>query len=338
VTGPGDIAPSRWRRLARAARTPVASGRRLAGRLRRAPGLERSYRQLQAEHEHLRATYETWVPPGHFYSPFPDMEDYERRAPELRHPGRELPGIDMREDEQLALVDELAGLVADAPFPEHAGEGDPDVRWRYWYDNPAYSYGDGVVLHGMLRRLRPSRVVEVGSGYSSALLLDTVDGWLPGAEVTFVEPFPALLESLLRPEDGDRVTIHRRPVQDVDPAVFGALGAGDLLFVDSTHVSRAGSDVNHLVFEVLPRLAPGVWVHVHDVFFPFEYPPDWVRQGRAWHEAYLLRAFLAFNAAFEIRWFQDMLWQRHRDALEKLPWVATNPGANLWLERVGRPR
>lgn len=318
------------RAAARAARTPVASARAVAGRVRRAPGLDRDYRALQAENEHLRATYETWVPPGHFYSPFPDLADYERRAPALRDPDRPLAGVDLREADQLALVDELAGLVADAPFPEHEGEG----RWRYWYDNPAYSYGDGVVLHGMLRRLRPSRVVEVGSGYSSALLLDTVDGWLPGTEVTFVEPFPALLESLLRPEDEGRVTVHRAPVQDVDPAVFAALGPGDLLFVDSTHVSRAGSDVNHLVFEVFPRLAPGVWVHVHDVFFPFEYPPDWVRQGRAWHEAYLLRAFLAFNPAFEIRWFQDMLWQRHREAVAKLPWVAHNPGANLWLERV----
>jgi hypothetical protein len=86
---------------------------------------------------------------------------------------------------------------------------------------------------------------------------------------------------------------------------------------------------------VFPRLAPGVWVHVHDIFFPFDYPPDWVRQRRAWHEAYLLRAFLSFNPAFAIRWFQDYLWQCHGDALRRLPWVEHNSGGNLWLERVG---
>ena len=87
------------------------------------------------------------------------------------------------------------------------------------------------------------------------------------------------------------------------------------------------------MFEVLPRLQPGVWVHVHDIFFPFEYPEAWVREGRAWHEAYLVRAFLAFNPTFEIRWFQDFLRCRHRDRLERIP-VAKNPGANLWLEKV----
>jgi predicted O-methyltransferase YrrM len=320
------------RTLARAARTPVASARTLGERLARFPDLDRRYRQLEGEIEHLRSVYETWVPPGHYYSPFPDLDDYERRAASLHDPGRELVGIDLHEDDQLALLRELAEIVTDAPFPEHEtdGSGGP----RYWFDNPAYSYGDGIVLHGMLRRLRPRRVVEVGSGYSSAMLLDTVDGWLPGTQVTFVEPYPALLERLLRPGDEERVTIHSTAVQDMALDTFEALAAGDLLFVDSTHVVKAGSDVNFLVFEVLPRLRAGVWVHVHDIFFPFEYPQGWVREGRAWHEAYLLRAFLAYNPAFAIRWFQDFLWAHHRAELARLPWVAHNPGANLWIERV----
>jgi hypothetical protein len=123
-------------------------------------------------------------------------------------------------------------------------------------------------------------------------------------------------------------------VQDVEPEVFAALEAGDVLFVDSTHVVKAGSDVNHLILEVLPRLAEGVWIHLHDIFYPFEYPPAWVREGRAWQEAYLLRAFLTFNPRFAIRWFQDFLWQHHGEAMRRLPGVAVNPGGNIWLERV----
>ena len=331
VSSSSDWLAATARRALRAARTPTASSRALAARLARLRAAERRARELEHENAHLRSVYETWVPPGHFYSPFPDLADYERRAAGLLDPGRDLPGIDLHEQEQLALVDTLAAVVADADLAEHEAErGDR----RYWLDNPAYSYGDSVVLHGMLRHLRPTRIVEVGSGYSSALVLDTVDAYLPLTDVTFVEPYPALVEGLLRDGDERRVTIHRTPVQDVDLAVFAALGPGDVLFVDSTHVAKAGSDVNHLLFEVLPRLRVGVWVHLHDIFFPFEYPADWVRQGRAWHEAYLVRAFLAYNPAFAIRWFQDFLWIRHRDALENLPWVAHNPGANLWLERV----
>ena len=312
------------RRLARRVHT-------VASAVRHPVALDRRRRQLEAENQHLREVYESWVPPGHFYSPFPDLDDYDRRAARLRDPHRQLVGIDLRESEQLDLVEAIGALVADVAFPE---QPDPTGASRYWFDNPAYAYGDGTVLHGMLRHLRPRRVVEVGSGYSSAMILDTVDGWLSGTELTFIEPHPELLRDLLRPGDETRVTIHGVAVQDVSLDVFDQLEAGDVLFVDSTHVVKAGSDVNHLFFEVLPRLRSGVWVHLHDIFYPFEYPEAWVREGRAWHEAYLVRAFLAFNAAFEIRWFQDFLWCRHRERLERLPWVARNPGASFWLEKV----
>jgi predicted O-methyltransferase YrrM len=322
-------------RGARVARSLLASARAQARGVADRVGTPAAYRRLRAEHDQLRATYETWVPPGHFYSPYPDLDEYERRVAALVDRDRRLLGIDLREKDQLALLDELVPLVADAPFPEHRPEGDAEPEWRYWYDNFAYAYGDGIVLHGMLRRLAPRRVVEVGSGFSSAMMLDTIDGWLAGTEVTFVEPYPELLESLLRPGDEARITIHRQAVQDVGDDVFAALEAGDVLFVDSTHVVKAGSDVNHLMFEVFPHLAPGVWIHLHDIFYPFEYPPAWVREGRAWHEAYLLRAFLTFNPDFAIRWFQDFLWQHHGDALRRLPGVSVNSGGNIWLERVG---
>jgi predicted O-methyltransferase YrrM len=330
VPEPSRSAAATARRVARAARTPVASSRALASRIARATPVGRA-RALAAENAHLRAVHGSWVPPGHFYSPFPDMDDYERRAAGLLDPGRQLAGLDLREAEQLDLAATLVALAADADLAEH--EADRGRR-RYWLDNFAYAYGDGVVLQGMLRHLRPRRVVEVGSGFSSALILDTADAHLPDAEITFVEPYPELVEGLLRPGDDRRVTIHRAPVQDVDPGVFAALGPGDVLFVDSTHVSKAGSDVNHLLFEVLPRLEVGVWIHLHDIFHPFEYPTAWVREGRAWHEAYLVRAFLSFNPAFAIRWFQSFMWAHHRPVLDRMPWIDRNPGGNLWLERV----
>jgi Methyltransferase domain len=303
--------------------------------------LARAHHELWLERNHLQHVFETWVPPGHFYSPFPDPEEFERRVDTLWNTDRDPIGIDLRETHQLALFETLADILDDdLPFPAELAEAGGKSEPRYYFDNPAYSWSDALVLHAMLRHIRPRRVVEVGSGYSSAMTLDTTERWLDGSphgpvELVFVEPYPELLRSLLRRGDESRVTIHEVAVQDVPLDVFESLGAGDVLFVDSTHVVKAGSDVNHLMFEVFPRLAKGVWIHLHDIFFPFEYPPDWIREGRAWHEAYLLRALLTGNDAFEIRWFQNFMWSRHQQLLEgRLPAMGKNPGGNIWLEKV----
>jgi predicted O-methyltransferase YrrM len=293
--------------------------------------LARAHHQLAMEKRHIEHTFGAWVPPGHFYSPYPDLAEFDKRATQLLSADNRPTGIDLREDEQLELFGELADLIDDVDFPADRGD-----TYRYYLDNPAYAWSDGLILHAMLRHVRPRRVVEVGSGYSSAMLLDTTEHWLdPGVELTFVEPYDELLRSLLRRGDDKRVTILDVGVQDVPLDLFRELGAGDILFIDSTHVVKAGSDVNHLFFEVLPNLAPGVVVHLHDIFFPFEYPAPWVREGRAWHEAYLLRAFLMYNPAFEIVWWQNLMWSRHRAVLEgRVPALAKNPGGNLWLRKV----
>ena len=124
------------------------------------------------------------------------------------------------------------------------------------------------------------------------------------------------------------------PIQAVPVAVVADLGPGDVLFIDSTHVVKAGSDVNHIIFELLPSLAPGVYVHFHDIFGNFEYPAEWVYQRRAWSEAYLVRAFLQFNSDFQVALFTSWLWAYHRQALASLhPEFGVNPGASLWIRR-----
>ena len=116
-------------------------------------------------------------------------------------------------------------------------------------------------------------------------------------QCTFIEPHPKLLKSLLKQGDLERIEIVPRPLQDVDLELFESLRANDILFIDSTHVAKIGSDVNRIFFEILPALATGVYVHFHDIFYPFEYPREWIYEGRAWNEAYMLRAFLMYNAA-----------------------------------------
>jgi hypothetical protein len=269
-----------------------------------------------------------FVPPGHFYSPIPSQSDVEAFA---RRTAQPLAGVDLDEPGQLAVLDALAAFYPSMPF---TSEGSSDLRYRF--ENESYSYADGTFLHTMLRHLRPKRLIEVGSGYTSALTLDTNERFLDGKiECVFVEPYPALLFSLMTESDRRRHRVIQAGLQDVDLTLFDSLEAGDVLFIDSTHVSKVNSDVNRLFFEILPRLAPGTIVHIHDVFPGFEYPLEWLLQGRAWNEQYVLHAFLQFNSAFKIRLFGHHMIQRHPEWFRAhMPLCLKNPGGAFWMERV----
>jgi len=278
------------------------------------------------------AEYERFVRHGHFYSPCISLDELRTRDAELFAPGRrDIPGIDMREAEQLALIAELGGLVRghEPPVMQTPGR-------RYYSANDYYTRLDGLVLMAMLRRERPRRIVEVGSGFSSALMLDMRPELLDAqTRFTFIEPNPGRLNTLLSSDDRAGVRIIETSVQHADPAVFSELQAGDFLLVDSSHVSRIGSDVNYLFFEVVPRLPAGVLIHVHDVFYPFEYPRDWAMAGRYWNEAYLLRALLMGNPGLRIELFTHMLEVLHPAALAAaFPGTERERGGAIYLQRV----
>ncbi len=276
-----------------------------------------------------------WVPPGHFYSPIPDPDEVARDAPRL-FGGlvSELPGVDLGVDLQKRVYDALAPGFDAIELAEA-----PDPARRYHAANDFFPYCDAFFLTALVRLVRPRRAVEVGSGFSSAAFLDASERWLDGAlALRCVEPHPERLLGLLRPEDGARIALDRCRCQDVPLAAFEALAAGDVLFIDSSHVAKTGSDVNFLFFEVLPRLAEGVLVHVHDVPFPFEYDRSVVLEGRAWNEAYLVRAFLQFNDAFKIL-LHPSAFGAHGEALGRpLPERCRRGGSSsLWLVRGTPP-
>lgn len=272
-----------------------------------------------------------FVPNGHFYSPIPSLKELEQHKPRIfGEIERTLPGIDLNEDAQLRLLQSFSAHYRELPFHDERTEG-----FRYFYRNPAYGYSDAIFLNFMIRHARPRRVIEIGSGYSSCMLLDTNERWFGNSiDCTFIEPYPKLFHSLLKEGDAERVKVIPTGVQEVDVGVFSALEANDILFIDSTHVSKVGSDVNQIVFNVLPQLASGVLVHFHDIFYPFEYPQQWIEQGRAWNEAYVLRAFLQHNSAFEIVMFNTFMQRFHlRYFEENMPLCMKNPGASIWLRK-----
>jgi predicted O-methyltransferase YrrM len=235
-------------------------------------------------------------PLDHYYSPVPDSRALAREPARSRvwpAAPRETPGIDWREEEQAALLEQLSGL-SEMTFPEDP-TGDPR---DYHSSNEMFAQLDAWALQAMLRHYRPRRMIEVGSGFSSLVTARVNREYLDGSlDFTCIEPEPRqFLEAGV--EGISRLITARVEELALDP--FLELADGDVLFIDTSHAVKTGGDVVFLYQEVLPRLAPGVIVHIHDIFLPADYPPAWVLEGRAWNEQYLVSAFLAFNSAFRV--------------------------------------
>jgi hypothetical protein len=222
-----------------------------------------------------------------YYSPIPDLralppDVWERRS--------ELRGVE--------LDLEAAFDRAEHALSRWAGElrdGDPVAL-----PNESYSWGDAQLLHAMIRELRPRRVHELGSGQSTLVLAgacrrNAEDGHPVHYEV--VDPYPTVAP----PGTPGIAAFRLERAETLGDAWFAQLDDGDVLFVDTTHTVKVGSDVNRIVLDVLPLLRPGVIVHFHDVFLPYEYPRAWLEDyGLYWSEQYLLQAFLSGNPSWEV--------------------------------------
>lgn len=269
-------------------------------------------------------------PAGHYHSPIPTADAIRARL-QAQPPGSDLAGIDLQTEQQAELLRQFSAFYRDLPFPEERTAG-----VRYYFNQTVFCYADAIFLYSFLRRFQPRRIVEIGSGLSSAVMLDTIDRFFDRRpEVTLVDPVADRLNHALRPDDWNSVTFLQREVQHVPLTHFQSLEAGDLLFIDSSHVLKCGSDLQFLMFDVLPRLPVGVFVHFHDVFDGFEYPAEWLLKGVYWNEDYVLRAFLTHNRAWEIVLFGEHMVRRHPDWMaEHMPLCLKNPGGSLYIRRI----
>jgi predicted O-methyltransferase YrrM len=289
-------------------------------------------KQITLPQSHSKENDVQYVPPGHFYSPIPNLVEVRKKEDVIfGRIQRSIPGIELNEQEQLSLLREFKAYYDELPFKSYKNDG-----LRYFFENPSYSYSDAIFLYCMLRHAKPNRIIEIGSGFSSCAMLDTNDLFFNGSiKITCIEPFPDLLLSLIRPADRDQITLLTEKVQDVDLSNFDALGQNDILFIDSTHVSKIHSDVNWIFFEILPRLNKGVFVHLHDVFYPFEYPKEWIYEGRVWTELYMLRSFLQFNTSFKVIFFNTFLEHFYQTSFERdMPLCMRNRGGSIWMRKV----
>ena len=269
-------------------------------------------------------------PAGHFYSPVVDVNDpFAVRAVRNRLAAPLTSGIRFDREAVKAMLRKLAIHSAEFPFPR-----DRDEAHRFYFANPFFGCHDASVYFAMLLEFRPRRVIEIGSGFSSRLLLDTNERFFADSiDITLIDPSLDSLDDL-NPTAG--VKLLSCPVQEVPLPLFAELEANHVLFIDSSHVSKTGSDVNFYLFQILPLLKPGVLVHIHDIFWPFEYLPEWVLgEKRSWNEAYLLQAFLQYNDAFEILYWNNFVFHSlAADLSESMPLCLENEGGSIWLRRL----
>ncbi len=270
-------------------------------------------------------------PIGHYYSPMYDTRELDAQRERLwpSGPPRETVGIDWCEQGQLELCS-VFGRLDKFDFADHPS-ADPT---EYYASNDQYPPLDAWVLAGILEHFATGRMIEIGCGFSTLIGARTNRERLAmNMRLTCIEPHPR--EFLLAGVPGVS-DLRVEKIQETPVDLFAELTAGDVLFIDTSHTVKTGGDVNWIFFELIPRVAPGVLVHIHDVFIPGEYPEPWVMAGWGWNESYLVRAFLSFNEQFEILWGAQYMLHRHLDTV-KAAFPGLNKyvpsGGSLWIQR-----
>jgi len=256
------------------------------------------------------------IRPIHYYEPLPDFRSITTEQINRR---RTYPAIDFAWEEQLALLNQLVD------YNNELSTLDFD------FNNDFFSGFDAAVYYSLIRHLQPQRIIEIGGGHSTQIA-DKALGRNGKGRLTCIEPYPEarLLDANLN------VEIIQKRVEEIDVDFFSCLDKDDILFIDSSHAVKFGSDVCYEFLEVLPRLKPGVWIHVHDIFFPHDYPAEWLLDRRlALNEQYLLEAFLAFNKSFVPQLTNYWINLDHAEAAARL-WsnVGNMAASSFWMKRI----
>ncbi len=274
------------------------------------------------------------VVPNGFYYPIPDTDKLDQRI--WTEPG-EMMGVDMHLEAQVELLQELQRNFLDE---YHALPEEPCEDRSVYSRNGGFGWFDGALLYGMIRKLKPKRMIEIGCGQSTllsklALEKNREESHSSGGHLTSIDPYPRDYLANISDEHTEMV---KSKVEDLPLSTFSALEANDILFIDSSHTVHIGGDTVFEILEILPRLQKGVFVHVHDICFPFNYPKSFViDRHNFWAEQYMLQAFLAFNSAFKVRWSLTYMQAYRPDALsEAFPYF--EPGlrnmGSAWIQRV----
>lgn len=265
--------------------------------------------------------------PVHFYQPIPDTSQL---PDSLWDTPSELPGIDKNMASQIQLLKE----IDDSGFlKEYHDLPTAPAKVKGYSRDVGFGGPDGALLYGLIRKFQPKRIIEIGAGHSTILATLALEENGKKYDFTTIEPFP---QRFIKENLGDSIELIPKPVEQIPANYFQVLDSNDILFIDSSHTIRIGGDVLHEILEILPRLKPGVVIHIHDIFLPHHLPKDWVKNRHMfWDEQYLIQAFLAFNSSFEIIWSYGLMHSEQKDQLSaRFPGCHRESGGSLWLRRV----
>jgi len=274
---------------------------------------------------------------NHFYEPIPDTRLLNEKIWETPS---DLIGIDMNIDGQKEILTLFQKKFRDEYdlFPRSK----TNKPHEYYILNDAFESVDGEILYCMIRYFEPKNIIEIGSGFSTYLSAQAIlknKEFDPNYECKFtaINPYP---NNILKKGFPGLSELKIKKVEDLSLSEFGKLRENDILFIDSSHVMKIGSDVKYELLDILPHLNKGVIIHFHDIFLPCEYPKEWVMtHHRFWNEQYGLHAFLLYNDSFKILWAASFMHLMHSNDLKnaissydlRKNWIG--PGS-FWVQRI----
>jgi len=270
--------------------------------------------------------YGMHITPVHFYQPIPDTRNIPK---DLFDKFLHYNEICLREEEQIQLLTKLGKYSSEL---EGIPKKRPENVKEYFYENRMFGPMDAAIYYSIIREFNPKTIIEVGSGFST-LIASKAATKNKTTSIISIEPYPRkfLLTGVPHLEK-----LIQKPVQNLDVDKFKILEKNDILFIDTSHVSKINSDVNHLLLHVIPELNSGVLIHIHDIFFPYEYPRGWLlKKKRFWNELYLVWAFLIGNSKYEILLLNHFLNRNHQPEVEKcFPMLKENiSSGSLWMQK-----
>lgn len=291
----------------------------------------------------LKQTFRFWesmgihIVPSHYDQPIPDVRDLSTRKASIWKDS-EMIGINMNGESQLMFLKEVSSKYRDEYINLPKDRDQIGSEYDFYFGNGAFEAVDAEILYCVVRYFKPSRVIEIGSGFSTLLFIRAIQAnrsqERKGSSLIAVDPNPS---EVIRSNIPGLTKLIPQQVQELGLDFFQQLESGDILFIDSSHVVKIGGDVNYLYLDVLPRIKDGVIIHVHDIFLPSEYPERWVlSEHRFWTEQYLVQAFLTCNSAFEVLWGGSYMAANYPEEL-KATFPSYNEGitqpGSLWIRK-----
>ena len=275
--------------------------------------------------------------PGHFYSVIPYItNDYNDRTPKFIN-------IDFDENSHINILNELADYLTlfDDTFGIKDGTSVTSRAnsLKFSLANGGFEGMDARLLYYFIQKNKPKKIIEIGGGCSTLLMHNTNIMFNLGIEIICIEPYPN--NSLKKLHSNGSITLIEKKLENTDLEIFKSLDSNDILFIDSSHVLKINSDVMCYFTSIFPILKKGVFIHIHDIFFPFDYPLRWTKGGIFWNEQYFLYIFLQYNTKFKVKFcnsYSEFKYKEKLRFLQQNTYERVNniyqdefPGGSIWL-------